>query len=260
MLFPAPSFAIGGYRKIIIGLIALLIMTSVYLLGSDVIDFERMGPPRWGPPPPPPPSHHWPVQGRTPSLKVIMPINNNTDTQFYRNTWLGDNLFTVCDYPGPECSMSCDRWSSWGTLDDKTRCFIRRVKRKMKDTQFFIKLDDDALVDKGYVLELMEKYKYINEPVYISDFILNLDPLNPSMNGSYYGNGKFYMFNRKLVDCIDTEIVYQEHRNEDAMFGAMVFNGCGNKVVKIQEDDTLIWHKKYQNKNKKIDLEALRNH
>ncbi|KAJ1667065.1 hypothetical protein EV178_001786 [Coemansia sp. RSA 1646] len=189
-----------------------------------------------------------------------MPINNNTDTQFYDNTWLGDNLFTVCDYPEPGCSMACNAGSTWETLDDKTRCFARHVKRKLKDTQFFIKLDDDALVDKRYVMGLIEKYKDFKEPVYISDFILNLDRSNPNMNGSYYGNGKFYMFNRKLVDCIDTEIMYTGHRNEDAFFGAMVYNGCGPNVLKVSEDDSKIWHRTYQNKNKHIDLSVISNH
>ncbi|KAJ1798958.1 hypothetical protein LPJ59_002163 [Coemansia sp. RSA 2399] len=251
MAFSAPSLTIG-YRKIVLAVLALLLVVSMLILGSDLMDLERERPP--------PPQHFWPPHIRTPSLKVIMPVNKNTDIQFYQNTWFGDNLFTVCDYPGTDCSMDCNKESTWDTLDDKTRCFMRHVKRKERDTQFFVKLDDDALIDKRYVLGLMEKYKHYEEPVYISDFILNLDDRNPSMNGSYYGNGKFYMFNRKLVDCIDTEIRYRYHRNEDAMFGAMVFNGCGPDVLKIPEDDSKIWHKSYENKNKKIDLAALRNH
>ncbi|KAJ2841987.1 hypothetical protein J3B02_005714, partial [Coemansia erecta] len=70
----------------------------------------------------------------------------------------------------------------------------------------------------------------------------------------------FYMFNRALVNCIDTKIKYKGNRNEDAVFGAMVYNGCGPDVLKVPEDDSRIWHKVYSNKNKKIDLSALTNH
>ncbi|KAJ2707475.1 hypothetical protein FB645_000651 [Coemansia sp. IMI 203386] len=194
------------------------------------------------------------------SLVVVMPINKNTDTQFYRNQWLGDYLHTVCDFDGPDCSLSCNAKSTYKTLDKKTICFTNILKQEFKHVNFFIKLDDDALVDKEYVRDMIEKYKGYNQPVYISDFILNLDGHNPVLNGSYYGNGKFYMFNRALLDCINTEIKYKGRRNEDAIFGAMVYNGCGPNVLKITEDDSKIWHKQYENKNKKIDLSALTNH
>ncbi|KAJ1644962.1 hypothetical protein LPJ64_003406 [Coemansia asiatica] len=193
------------------------------------------------------------------SLAVIMPVNKKTDMQFYRNMWLGDYLHTVCDFAGPECTLSCNAESTYKTLDKKTICFTDILKKSYKDINFFIKLDDDALVDKGYVLEMIEKYKDYKEPVYISDFILNLDG-QKVLNGSYYGNGKFYMFNRALVNCIDTKIKYKGNRNEDAVFGAMVYNGCGPDVLKVPEDDSRIWHKVYSNKNKKIDLSALTNH
>ncbi|KAJ1932758.1 hypothetical protein GGF37_006955, partial [Kickxella alabastrina] len=34
-------------------------------------------------------------------LAIIFPINNNTDLQFYRNTWFGDYLYPVCDWEEP---------------------------------------------------------------------------------------------------------------------------------------------------------------
>ncbi|KAJ1961400.1 hypothetical protein GGI12_003267 [Dipsacomyces acuminosporus] len=193
-------------------------------------------------------------------LAIVMPVNNKTDLQFYRNMWTREYLNTVCDFDGPLCTMSCNRSSTWETLDKKTICFTNVLKEKYKDTEFFIKLDDDALADHDYVFSLINKYKGYKEPVYISDFILNLDGTNPVLNGSYYGNGKFYMFNRKLVDCINTTITYEGDRNEDAVFGAMVYNGCGPDVMKIPEDDSKIWHRKYEHKNKYINLSALKNH
>ncbi|KAJ2851867.1 hypothetical protein J3B02_003527, partial [Coemansia erecta] len=154
-----------------------------------------------------------------------MPVNKKTDIQFYRNTWLSDYLHTVCDFDGPECILSCNVRSTYKSLDKKTICFTNFLKKWYKHINFFIKLDDDAFIDKAYVFEVIEKYKDYKEPVYISDFILNLDR-QKVLNGSYYGNGKFYMFNRALVDCIDTEIKYDGNKNEDAVFGAMVYNGC----------------------------------
>ncbi|KAJ1944191.1 hypothetical protein EC988_006047 [Linderina pennispora] len=187
-----------------------------------------------------------------------MPVNQNSDLQFYRNMWVGEYLRPVCDFQENHCSMVCNRLSTWDTLDRKTACFVREIKANYKDTEFFIKLDDDAFADYEYIMKLMDKYRGYEKPVYISDFILNLDG-NPVLNGSWYGNGKFYMFNRKLVDCIDPDIVYIGNRNEDAVFGAMVYNGCG-LVEQIREDDSKIWHREYRSKNKYIDLAALRNH
>ncbi|KAJ2518560.1 hypothetical protein H4217_003260 [Coemansia sp. RSA 1939] len=204
--------------------------------------------------------HSRPPWRPQPSLKVIMPINDKTDLQFYNNMWLGDSLFTVCDQPGPACSMSCNQTSTYKSLDDKTRCFMRHVKSQMKDIQFFIKLNDDAFVDKDYIMGLMEKYKNEETPVYISDFIHNRDPVNEVLTNSYYGNGKFYMFNRKLVDCFATELRYHDHQSKDLTFGGMVHFGCGANVLRIKEDDSKIWHKGYKHRNKEIDLAALRNH
>ncbi|KAI7822071.1 hypothetical protein BX661DRAFT_61082 [Kickxella alabastrina] len=156
--------------------------------------------------------------------------------------------------------MACNAKSTYDTLDKKTICFTNIIKEEYTDTEFFIKLDDDAFVDRNYVLGLVKKYKGYEKPMYISDFILNLDNRNPSLNHSYYGNGKFYMFNRALLNCIDTGIQYEGKRNEDAVFGAMVHNGCGPDVLKVPEDDSKIYHKTYRNKNKSIDLAALSNH
>ncbi|KAJ1947413.1 hypothetical protein GGF37_000485 [Kickxella alabastrina] len=174
--------------------------------------------------------------------------------------WVEEYLHTVCDFGGPECTMACNAKSTYDTLDKKTICFTNIIKEEYTDTEFFIKLDDDAFVDRNYVLGLVKKYKGYEKPVYISDFILNLDNINPSLNHSYYGNGKFYMFNRALLNCIDTGIQYEGKRNEDAVFGAMVHNGCGPDVLKVPEDDSKIYHKTYRNKNKSIDLAALSNH
>ncbi|KAJ2003062.1 hypothetical protein GGI04_003103 [Coemansia thaxteri] len=197
---------------------------------------------------------------RPKSLAVIMPVNDNSDLTFYKNMWVGDYLRPVCDFAGPECSMSCNEKSTWNTLHKKTVCFTKQLKEKYTDTEFFIKLDDDAFTDREYIYGLMNQYTGMKEPVYISDFILNLDRSNPSLNGSYYGNGKFYMFNRPLLDCIDTNIRYRGDRNEDAVFGAMVHNGCGPDVKKILENDSKIWHKNYTSKNKHIELNYVKNH
>ncbi|KAJ2743826.1 hypothetical protein GGI20_003439 [Coemansia sp. BCRC 34301] len=188
------------------------------------------------------------------SLAVIMPITDNSDLNFYKNLWVGEHLYTVCDSRGPHCAMVCNERSTWKTLHRKTVCFTKIIKERFTSTEFFIKLDDDAFVDRDYINELIDMYTGYERPVYISDFILNLDKSNRALNGSYYGNGKFYMFNRRLLDCIDPKIKYRGDRNEDAVFGAMVFNGCGADVLKIREDDSKIWHKEYKSKNKYINL------
>ncbi|KAJ2802153.1 hypothetical protein H4R20_003392 [Coemansia guatemalensis] len=181
--------------------------------------------------------------------------------RFYRNTWLRGYLYPVCDWPEPGCKIVCNRESTYKTLDKKTICFSREMK-KMKDKEFFIKLDDDALVDRDYVVRMMKEYYRAKQPVYISDFIWNIDRSNPdTLHHVNYGNGKFYMFNRKLVDCLNVDIEYKRRRNEDAVFGGMVSTGCGQKNVKyVNEENDFIWHKNYTNKNKYIDLAYIKNH
>ncbi|KAJ2072982.1 hypothetical protein GGH92_000520 [Coemansia sp. RSA 2673] len=195
-------------------------------------------------------------------LAIIFPINKNTDMQFYRNTWLREYLYPVCDWSEPGCKIVCNKESTYETLDEKTFCFSKEMK-KFSDKEFFIKLDDDAFVDRDYVFGLMRKYSGSKKPVYISDHTRFNDPDNKdSLHEVLYGNGKFYMFNYNLIKCLDTNFKYEHHpRNEDAVFGGMVRSGCGEKSVEfVQEDDDKIWHKEYKNKNKYIDLSFIKNH
>ncbi|KAI8323079.1 hypothetical protein GQ54DRAFT_297023 [Martensiomyces pterosporus] len=194
-------------------------------------------------------------------LAIIFPVNNNTDMQFYRNTWLRDFLYPVCDWEEPGCKIVCNKTSTYHTLDEKTFCFSRQMKN-FTDKEFFIKLDDDSFVDKDYVFDLMREHRGSKKPVYISDHTRFGDGGNPkTLDGVLYGNGKFYMFNFELVKCLDVDFKYNGHRNEDAVFGGMVNSGCGEpNVTWVQENDDKIWHKVYRNKNKYIDLAALKNH
>ncbi|KAJ2078195.1 hypothetical protein H4R24_004645 [Coemansia sp. RSA 988] len=181
--------------------------------------------------------------------------------QFYRNMWLREYLYPVCDWPEPGCKIVCNMTSTYRTLDKKTICFSRKIKT-IEDKEFFIKLDDDAFVDRDYVIRLIRKYRGWSKPVYISDNTRKKDKKNPGvLDGVLYGNGKFYMFNRALAKCLNTELQYKGSRNEDAVFGGMVHSGCGEPNVKyVSEDDKFIWHKKYTNKNKFIDLAFIKNH
>ncbi|KAJ2813208.1 hypothetical protein H4S07_000864 [Coemansia furcata] len=195
-------------------------------------------------------------------LAIIFPINKNTDMQFYRNTWLREYLYPVCDWSEPGCKIVCNKESTYHTLDEKTFCFSKEMKH-FKDKEFFIKLDDDSFVDRDYVLELMRTYKGWKKPVYISDHTRFNDPANKdTLHLVRYGNGKFYMFNYNLVKCLDTAFTYEHRpRNEDAVFGGMVRSGCGeNNVEFVQENDDKIWHKEYKSKNKYIDLAFIKNH
>ncbi|KAJ1947828.1 hypothetical protein GGF37_000205 [Kickxella alabastrina] len=194
-------------------------------------------------------------------MAIILPINSNTDMQFYRNTWFSDYLYPVCDWEEPGCEIVCNRTSTYHTLDEKTICFSKAI-RSYEDIEFFIKLDDDSFVDKEYVLNLMRTYKGSKRPVYISDHTRRRDNENKkNLHLVLYGNGKFYMFNQNLLNCLDTEFRYNGTRNEDFVFGGMVNSGCGERnVAFIQEDDDFIWHKHYTNKNKDIDLGFIRNH
>ncbi|KAJ1810188.1 hypothetical protein LPJ75_004253, partial [Coemansia sp. RSA 2598] len=38
-------------------------------------------------------------------LAIIFPVNNNTDMQFYQNTWFGDYIHPVCDWDEPGCKI-----------------------------------------------------------------------------------------------------------------------------------------------------------
>ncbi|KAJ1990308.1 hypothetical protein GGI25_004444 [Coemansia spiralis] len=247
-------------------LLILGILVTGAILTSNSHDF-------WGAfdhPPPPPPGH--PVHPGPPSrspedalfekLAIIFPTNNNTDMQFYRNTWLRDYLHPVCDWSEPGCKIVCNQTSTYRTLDQKTFCFARELRKRYSDKEFFIKLDDDAFVDKDYVLRLMLNNTGARRPVYISDHTRFRDNGNPdTLNRVLYGNGKFYMFNYNLIKCIDLDFKYNGPRNEDAVFGGMVTSGCGeNNVMFIREDDSKIWHKVYKSKNKYIDLAYIKNH
>ncbi|KAJ2057769.1 hypothetical protein GGI17_005465 [Coemansia sp. S146] len=193
---------------------------------------------------------------------IIFPINKNTDMQFYRNTWLREYMYPVCDWSKPGCKIVCNRESTYKTLDEKTFCFSKEMKN-FSDKEFFIKIDDDAFVDRDYVFELMRKYSGSEKPVYISHHTRYDDLENKdSLDNVFYGNGKFYMFNYNLVKCLNTDFKYEHRpRNEDAVFGGMVRSGCGEKNVEyVQENDAKIWHKKYKNKNKQINLAYIKNH
>ncbi|KAJ1900465.1 hypothetical protein LPJ66_001452 [Kickxella alabastrina] len=194
-------------------------------------------------------------------MAIIFPINGNTDMQFYRNTWFGEYLYPVCDWEEPGCEIVCNVTSTYDTLDEKTFCFSRAIK-SYDDIEFFIKLDDDSFVDMGYVLKLLKNNTGSGRPVYISDHTRLEDEENPDvLDNVLYGNGKFYMFNRNLVNCLDTELKYHGPRNEDLVFGGMINSGCGEQNVDyIQEDDNFIWHKQYTNKNKDINLGYIANH
>ncbi|KAJ2713394.1 hypothetical protein H4R19_002274 [Coemansia spiralis] len=193
-------------------------------------------------------------------LAIIFPVNNNTDLRFYRNTWLGDYLYPVCDWPEPGCKIVCNETSTYDTLDKKTLCFSRAMK-EFRDKEFFIKLDDDSFVDRDYVVSLLKKYTGWRRPVYISDHTRWRYRSDPTTGDVLYGNGKFYMYNLRLVDCLDTDLKYDGNPNEDLVFGAMVRSGCGERnVLFVAEDDDFIWHKSYKNKNKYIDLAFIKNH
>ncbi|KAJ2131235.1 hypothetical protein IW136_005353, partial [Coemansia sp. RSA 678] len=156
-----------------------------------------------------------------------MPVNNNTDMQFYQNTWMADHLFTVCDFAGPGCAMSCNEKSTWRALDRKTKCFTRAIKQVLASTEFFIKQDDDVLADQGYVHALVDKYRGHPDPLFISDILHHNDRINVfSLSGITHGNGKFYMFNRRLLDCLNVDVRYIGQRYEDTVFGGMIHTGC----------------------------------
>ncbi|KAJ2158096.1 hypothetical protein GGF46_004031 [Coemansia sp. RSA 552] len=195
-------------------------------------------------------------------LAVLLPINGNTDMRFYRNTWLRKYLYPVCDWPGKDCRIVCNRTSTYKTIDRKTICMAREAQKIAPSKEFFIKLDDDAFVDRDYIVRVISKFLGRQNPVYISDFILNWDKSNQGpLNKVWYGNGKFYMFNRPLLDCLNTDIQYQGRRAEDAVFGGMVSTGCGEaNVTYVKEDDNWIWHRTYESLNKFIDLAHIKNH
>ncbi|KAJ1951231.1 hypothetical protein FBU59_000288 [Linderina macrospora] len=194
-------------------------------------------------------------------LAIVFPMNHNTDMTFYKNMWLRNYLHPVCDFDGPDCKIVCNQESTYRTLDQKTLCFSRALK-SYKDIEFFIKLDDDTFVDKDYIKHLIKKYQGSKKPVYISGHTRVHDGSNWwSLNGALYGNGKFYMFNMNLVKCLNVDLEYNGPRNKDAVFGGMVTSGCGERnVIYEQENDNYIWHKTYSNKNKYIDLAAIKNH
>ncbi|KAJ2303777.1 hypothetical protein IWW54_005625, partial [Coemansia sp. RSA 2705] len=165
-------------------------------------------------------------------LAIIFPVNNNTDMQFYRNTWMRDYLYPVCDWPGPGCKIVCHRDSTYMTLDKKTICFSRELKAANDQKEFYLKIDDDTLVDMDYVVELVREYSGWRKPLFISHIWRSRDRGFPdALNRVRHGNGKFYMFNRQLVNCLNLDITYRGRRFEDTVFGGMISTGCGERNV-----------------------------
>ncbi|KAJ2080860.1 hypothetical protein H4R24_002776 [Coemansia sp. RSA 988] len=134
--------------------------------------------------------------------------------------------------------------------------------REALDEELLIKLGNNALVDQDYVIQIIKKYRKAKNPVDISDSIGSVDRTNPdTLHNVDYGNGKFYMFNRHLTDCLDLGTIFQRRMNEEATFGDIVNTGCSENNVKyIRENDSYIWHKECTSKNKYIDLAYIKNH
>ncbi|KAJ2607783.1 hypothetical protein H4S08_004700, partial [Coemansia sp. RSA 1365] len=117
-------------------------------------------------------------------------------------------------------------------------------------------LNDDAFVEIDYVIETLRKFGEWSIPVFISHNTRKEENSNSDViDDASYESSSFYMFNRALVKCLDTNIKYKGPRNEDSIFNAMISSGCGEANVNyVAEDSDFIWHKEYKNKNKFIDL------
>ncbi|PIA16243.1 hypothetical protein COEREDRAFT_81450, partial [Coemansia reversa NRRL 1564] len=114
-------------------------------------------------------------------LAIILPVNNNTDMQFYRNMWVQEYLYPLCDWPEPGCKIACNGNSTYMTLDKKIICFSSEIKN-IHDKDFFIKLNDDAFVEIDYVVNILRKFGGWSKPVYISHNTSKEKNSNPGFN------------------------------------------------------------------------------
>ncbi|KAI8323078.1 hypothetical protein GQ54DRAFT_303637 [Martensiomyces pterosporus] len=151
-------------------------------------------------------------------LVILMPVTNTTDMQFYSNMWVGDFLHPVCDYPEMGCRILCNATSRSSSVDARTRCFVKGLKGYSEQYEFFVKMDDSTFADKAYVFELMEKYVGAKQPLYISGLARKYPALNQMPPD---GRGKFYMFNRRLVECLDADAVDGGQGSERSVFESM---------------------------------------
>ncbi|KAJ2498935.1 hypothetical protein GGH96_003935 [Coemansia sp. RSA 1972] len=213
------------------GVTALVLLVTTIVLWDDLDGvFERH--------PPVPHLSVWPQPASEPhpSLAVIIPISKHTDVRFYRNMWMGNHGFTICETHVPGCSMVCGRKPEQTSAQADVDCLVRVAKGRFSETEFIVRMSDDMLVDRSYVFSIMKEYKAIDTPMYVS----SAEQTDTSVSG-------FYMFNQALAKCIS---------DQDLSFAERVDVGCGKNVKRVVNDETKVWQTSYTNKNKYINLAA----
>ncbi|KAJ1858869.1 hypothetical protein GGF49_001495 [Coemansia sp. RSA 1853] len=216
---------------VVAAVVALVLLVTTIFLWDDLDGvFERHAPV--------PELSIWPQPANNPhpSLAVIIPITKHTDTRFYRNMWMGNHEFTICETRVADCSMVCGQ-PGQTTAQADVDCLVRAAKNRFNETEFIVRMSDDMLVDRSYVYGIMEEYKAIDVPMYISS--------TEQANTSGSVESGFYMFNRALTKCISDKGTFEER----------VAAGCGS-AKRVDIDATKMWQGSYTSRNKHINLAA----
>jgi Galactosyltransferase len=176
---------------------------------------------------------------------------------FLRQMKTFPNVMTVCDRDTafPHCDISLNRNYGYRTLPEKTMDMFKKAIEVLPDENVFLKYDDDVIVDYQYILSVVRDIES-NGRMYFGDPMLCLGEAMRHRDARCM-NGKFYGVSRPIVECFanlveDSDIITPM---EDVFFGSTVWAKC--KYLGFQYKDSnesLVWHKRYQNRNKCANL------
>lgn len=167
------------------------------------------------------------------------------------------NSVTVCDRDTtfPHCDISLDRNYEYRTLPAKTMDMFKKAIEVFPDEDVFLKYDDDVITDYNYVLNVVKDIEE-NGRMYFGD-PMACEGEAANHNDARCMNGKFYGVSRPIAECFanlveDSDIITPL---EDVFFGSTVWAKC--KYLGLQykaSTESLIWHKKFENRNKCANL------
>ncbi|KAJ2788670.1 hypothetical protein H4R20_007327, partial [Coemansia guatemalensis] len=66
--------------------------------------------------------------------------------------WTGAHLLTLChEHNGDDCSVLCDKNTGSQISNADTRCLLKAIQSTLPDTEFFMVMDDQVLVDRNHI-------------------------------------------------------------------------------------------------------------
>ena len=188
---------------------------------------------------------------------ALIPVSNSSSYMFLKQLKVFPNAVTVCDRDTtyPHCDISLDRNYKYRTLPAKTMDMFKKAIEVLPDEDVFLKFDDDVIADYQYVLKVVKDIEESGR-MYFGDPMACVRK-GWKHSGARCMNGKFYGVSRPIAECFANLVEESNIRTilEDIFFGSTVWAKC--KYLGFQykaSKESLIWHKKYENRNKCANL------